>query len=342
MTRSRTLLIIAGVVAVAIAGAASWIERRFQADMRAAEARISRGSHIAQTACGPIEYGEAGTGPTVLMVHGAGGGFDQGLEFTEPLVRSGFRVIAPSRFGYLRTPLPQDASAHAQADAHACLLEALGVARVAAIGGSAGAPSVVQLCLRHPQKCSTMILVVPALYARTSTRPPLTPSPVATFVIRTTLSSDFAFWAASRVARSSLIESVLATPMADVSRATAVERNRVLQVLQHIQPVSRRAAGLMVDATLTTGPASFDFEHISVPTLIVTTRNDGYRTLEGASVAARRIPGARLVVYPDGGHLWVGHQEALWRELRRFLGETPETALPVTEQRNRIHRPEHS
>lgn len=90
-------------------------------------------------------------------------------------------------------------------------------------------------------------------------------------------------------------------------------------MLQHIQPVSRRAAGLWVDATVTTVPTDVDFEHILVPTSIVTTVNDGYRTLEGARAAAARIPGARLVVYPDGGHLWVGHQSELWSDLRRFL-----------------------
>jgi pimeloyl-ACP methyl ester carboxylesterase len=49
-----------------------------------------------------------------------------------------------SRFGYLRTPLPADASAAAQADAHACLLDALGIRRAAIVGASAGAPSAMQ------------------------------------------------------------------------------------------------------------------------------------------------------------------------------------------------------
>jgi 2-hydroxy-6-oxonona-2,4-dienedioate hydrolase len=44
----------------------------------------------------------------VLIVHCAGGGYDQGLAFGEPL-SSGWRIIAMSRFGYLRTPLPPDA-----------------------------------------------------------------------------------------------------------------------------------------------------------------------------------------------------------------------------------------
>jgi hypothetical protein len=36
-----------------------------------------------------------------------------------------------SRFGYLRTPLPSDPSAAAQADAHACPLDALGIRHAA-------------------------------------------------------------------------------------------------------------------------------------------------------------------------------------------------------------------
>jgi 2-hydroxy-6-oxonona-2,4-dienedioate hydrolase len=62
------------------------------------------------------------------MIHGSGGGHDQGMAWARPLVQQGVRVIAMSRFGYLRTPRPADASPEAQADAHACLLDALGIA----------------------------------------------------------------------------------------------------------------------------------------------------------------------------------------------------------------------
>jgi pimeloyl-ACP methyl ester carboxylesterase len=59
-------------------------------------------------------------------------------------------VIAMSRFGHLRTPMPADASALAQAEAHVCLLDALGIPRAAVMGGSAGAPSALQMAIRHP------------------------------------------------------------------------------------------------------------------------------------------------------------------------------------------------
>jgi hypothetical protein len=44
------------------------------------------GSRIADTPRGPIEYGCDGDGPPGSIVHGAGGGFDQGLETADPLV----------------------------------------------------------------------------------------------------------------------------------------------------------------------------------------------------------------------------------------------------------------
>ena len=96
-----------------------------------------------------------------LAIHGAGGGFDQSLDLAHDFLGSGFRVVAPSRFGYLRTPLPADASPMAQADAHACLLDALNLQKVVVIGGSMGAPSAMQLCIRHPERCSALILLFP-------------------------------------------------------------------------------------------------------------------------------------------------------------------------------------
>ena len=83
---------------------------RFDSDMKLAAARAVKGSVVIDTRCGPIEYQEAGTGAALLMVHGSGGGHDQGMAFAGDLARQGIRVIAMSRFGYLRTPRPADAS----------------------------------------------------------------------------------------------------------------------------------------------------------------------------------------------------------------------------------------
>jgi len=90
----------------------------------------------------------------------AGGGYDQGLWIARDSLGEGFRIIAPSRFGYLRTPLPQDASPAAQADAYACLLDALNISKVAVMGISAGASSSMQFALRYPERTSSLVLIV--------------------------------------------------------------------------------------------------------------------------------------------------------------------------------------
>ncbi|TIT59554.1 MAG: alpha/beta hydrolase, partial [Mesorhizobium sp.] len=107
----------------------------------------------------------SGVGTPLLSIHGAGGGFDQGLANAANFVGEGFRIIAPSRFGYLRTPVPQDTSPAAQADAHAALLSKLNVPKAVVVGVSAGARSAVELVLRHPDKVTALILIVPGLYS---------------------------------------------------------------------------------------------------------------------------------------------------------------------------------
>src|SRR4030095_10294981 len=107
--------ILIGALAT-LAGGVIWIAGAYERDVGAARQRVSIGSVVVQTRCGPIEYAERGKELPVLVVHGAGGGFDQGLLLGSQLMDHGYRVIAMSRFGYLRTPMPADASAEAQAD----------------------------------------------------------------------------------------------------------------------------------------------------------------------------------------------------------------------------------
>jgi pimeloyl-ACP methyl ester carboxylesterase len=279
--------------------------------------RFRQQSH--QFALRQIEYASVGAGLPVLVIHGAGGGFDQGLEFARPLVEHGFKVIAPSRFGYLRTPLPQDASPAAQADAHACLLDALKLDRVAVFGGSAGAPSAMQLCLRHPERCSVMVLAVPLAYSDTHEAPAQAPSRLREFLIETTLRSDFIFWAMSKLARETTIKTILATPPKDVESASADEQARVPQVLDHIEPISRRENGLRNDAAIARSLSRYDLERIDVPTLVMSVEDDLFNTYTSARYTAAHIRGARFIGYPTGGHLWVGHQHEVWAEVMKFL-----------------------
>jgi pimeloyl-ACP methyl ester carboxylesterase len=309
---AMVLLVLAGLGVFAYLG--------YARDIRPARERVAMGSRIGQTPCGPIEYAVVGEGAPVLVVHGAGGGFDQGRDFGVPLAAQGFQVVAMSRFGYLRTPLPQDASAAAQADAHACLLDALGIRRAAVIGVSAGAPSALQFALRHPARAAALVLMVPAAYVPRPGDAAPVKAPLATqFLFDTALRSDFLFWGAIRLAPGMVTRGILATPPAAVAAASAQEKARVDEIMRHILPVSPRRLGLLNDAAVTSSIPRYPLERIATPTLAISVADDLFGTFEVARYTAAQIPGARFIGYESGGHVWVGHHGEVMREIAAFL-----------------------
>lgn len=317
----RAAAIIAGLLVV---GLGVIVFANYQRDIRRARERILAASQIAETACGPIEYAVAGDGPPVLVVHGAGGGFDQGLDSSKSLVQSGFRVIAMSRFGYLRTPLPADASPAAQADAHACLLDALNVRRVAVVGFSAGSPSSMQFALRYPDRTAALVLLVPAAYPahlerRAEGAMPEQISPLTQVLFDNALKSDLILWAALRFAPQTMFGAMLGTPPGDVESASVDERLRVTQVMDHLLPFSQRRLGVLNDASITPSLARYDLERIEAPTLILGAVDDLYGTFDGARYSAEHIPHARFIGYPSGGHALVGHYKEVMTETVSFL-----------------------
>lgn len=310
----------AAVAAAALAGLILLTCFSYRRDMAAAEARVSSGSQVADTPCGRIEYAVVGRGAPVMLVHGAGGGFDQGLEFGRPLAERGFMVIAPSRFGYLRTPLPADASPAAQADAYACLLDALKLPKAAILGGSAGVPSTIEFCLRHAARCSAMALLVPAFFPPGQTgslrmQPPARPS----FIFNAIFGSDFFFWLNLKLARNTLLEKVFATPARDFESAQPEEQERVLRLVRGAMPLAPRSEGLWNDLAILSSSRSYALEGLAVPALVIGIEDDLFGTYGTARRAAERIPGARFLGFPTGGHLWVGRQDEISSELEAFL-----------------------
>jgi 2-hydroxy-6-oxonona-2,4-dienedioate hydrolase len=309
-TRTRALLWIAA--AAAAVGVAAWVRVQFVRDLSVAAERADHGSQVLATRCGPIEVQQAGAGIPLLVVHGSGGGHDQGMAWARPLVRQGLRVIAMSRFGYLRTPRPDDASPEAQADAHACLLDALGLARAAVLGVSAGGPSALQMAIRHPDRVSALVLVVPIAWkpgAVADSAPPVSDAKDA--VLLRLLGSDALFWAGLHLARDALIRHVLATPPELVAEASGPERARVNDLADRILPVSSRAAGLRDDTALGKRLGPYPLASVHAPTLVVSARDDGFGTYAAAQYTASQIPGARFLGFDRGGHLLVGHDDAV-------------------------------
>jgi 2-hydroxy-6-oxonona-2,4-dienedioate hydrolase len=300
----KTALLLALLL---LTGAALWVGWRFHSDLAAARERAARGGVTIRTQCGPIEYQEVGQGVPLLMVHGSGGGHDQGMAFAAPLAPHGVRVIAVSRFGYLGTPRPEDASPQAQADAHVCLLDALGIERAAVMGASAGSPSALQTAIRHPQRVSALVLVVPIAYKPgtvADSAPPVSDEQDA-WLLRL-LGSDFLYWASLQLAREQVFRYMLATPPELIAAASAQERARVNAMADSVLPVSLRAAGLRDDTRLGKSLREYALESVRAPTLALSARDDSFGTYAGASYTASRIAGAKFIGLEHGGHLLVG------------------------------------
>ena len=311
----RRALIALGLAGAALGGGFAW--SRFRQDLAAARRRVASGSMLVHTRHGLMEFAEEGAGPPVLMIHGTGGGFDQGLRFGRRLT-AGFRTLAPSRFGYLRSAMPADASPEAQADAFVDLLDALGIDRVPIIGGSAGAMSAIAFAIRHPDRCAGLIALVPATHAPGRSLA-LPPGALTEFIITEGLRSDFLYWLGFKTAERAMTGALLATDPALVDAASPADQARAHAILRDILPISARADGLLNDARLSGAPPPMALRDIRVPTLAIATEDDRFHTYAAAKYIADEVPGARLVSWPTGGHLWVGHEAEVVAEVQRFL-----------------------
>jgi pimeloyl-ACP methyl ester carboxylesterase len=107
---------------------------------------------------GSVEYAIRGEGPAVLVAHGGPGGYDQALLLGELFRKNGYQVIAPSRPGYLGTPLNFGKTAEEQGDFMAALLDALNISRAIMLGASGGGPAAYQMAQRHPHKAKALLV----------------------------------------------------------------------------------------------------------------------------------------------------------------------------------------
>lgn len=267
-------------------------------DMRRAYARIVDASQLLPTALGNVEYVQGGIGPAVLVIHGSGGGFDQGMLLAETLLDARFHWIAPSRFGYLRSTLPENASFELQAEAYVLLLDELGLERVAVVALSHGAPSALLFAAIHPERVSSLTLVSAGVAASAD--------PVQVDADRkgTTLTAlwrfDLGYWSVSRFMRGWLMRLMGASDEV-IATLTPEQRALVTRLITEMNPAAPRYAGVALD-----NRAAMPDDRIAAiraPTLILHARDDALQLFHNAEFAAAHIPRSQLLAFERGGHL---------------------------------------
>lgn len=283
---------------VALIAALIAVGGAFLRDMHRAYARIRSGSTVFSSPRGDIEFAQAHSGPAVLVVHGSGGGFDQGELVAQTVLDEHFHWIAPSRFGYLRSVMPAEASWDEQAHAYAHLLDHLRIKRVAVVALSQGGPSALLSAALHPERVSSLTCLSCGVAPSAGER--RRDADRNGELLKATFQSDLRYWLLSRFARRSFLRALGASP-AVVASMSREQRDIVDRLVDEMNPASLRTAGVNFDNR---APLPGErIASITAPTLIVHARDDTLQLFDNAEFAATRIQGARRLTFERGGHL---------------------------------------
>ncbi len=284
---------------------------RYRRDLNAARARLAQVDRRAfPTAWGAVEFAERGSGEPLLVSHGIFEGCEGGL-LSVPDLCPDRRVIAPSRFGYLGSTLPPGATPADQADAFAALLDALDIGEIDVIGRSAGATSALQLALRHPERLKHLVVLVGNV--------PGSPTAVVQPSWGRLLDRPLPIWVLKTLFPSVMIR------LAGVPRSFSMtddDARFANDFIDSMFPLAPRIPGVIFDAYVSNADVNnYDLEAISVPTLLVHTKDDPLASHEASRRAAERIPGSRFLSLESGGHLMLGQTKIIHDELADFFAD---------------------
>jgi pimeloyl-ACP methyl ester carboxylesterase len=255
----------------------------------------------------------------VLALHGAMGGWDQGLLLGRTAGAPGFRYLSVSRPGYLGTPLAAGKTPEEQADLYAEVLDALGIRQVGVMAVSGGGPSALQFALRHQARCWGLVMIC-AASARVDVGLPLAwylmklmarwPALVAAMRRRAERDPE-------RAARRSIPDPALrARTLQDP------EAGPLLAALQSsgLDRMALRLPGTENDIATTRSDLSFPLERIAVPVLAVHGTADRMLPFAQSRSLVARVPGAELLAIEGGDHVSIfTHRAEVRARVARFL-----------------------
>jgi pimeloyl-ACP methyl ester carboxylesterase len=274
------------------------------------------GSKVIATRMGDVRYTDTGSGPAVLHSHGSPGGCDAGLAAFPELVRDGFRIVTPSRPGFVGTSLPGRESVEAQADLFAAFLDAMRIDRAALLAWSGGGPPALQFAIRHPDRISCLIM-----YAAVSVRWDHRITRFEKFFM-----SNGGLWIInnmSAVSTRSFYKRMCEDMGLDADYVLSdPERVRSMELLMDkMSPADLRYDGSMNDAAQYSSMGRLPLERISCPALILHSPSDRQLPMNNGEFSASTIPGAESYFYEKGGHTPQFGQDAqnVHARMRDFL-----------------------
>jgi pimeloyl-ACP methyl ester carboxylesterase len=312
----KTLLIIVAILIVIIGAIVIVTYPRYSRGMKAAREHLQADSKILNTDQGSIEYTVKGEGTPVLMLHGAGGGYDQGLWAGKLYLGDGYQFISVSRYGYLRSPSPKDPSIKTQAALYNALLDRLNIKKVVVVGISAGGPSATQFANDYPDKTSALIL----LSAVSEAEAPGDKPAFYVKIIHLIQQSDYAYWVFAKFMQPTILN-LMGVPPEVYRNFTATQKEMAQEMLDIMHPMTQRYKGTVIDGEMIQRE-EVSTDHLSAPALIVHAKDDALVSYHHAEDAHKRIKQSRLIFFNTGGHAMLSQMDKVRQCTKEFLKTT--------------------
>lgn len=262
------------------------------------ERLVTYGAKTANLSYGNMTYVDRGEGEIILSVHGIFGGYDQAYDTCKNF-SSDYRIIAPSRFGYLGSDILGNGTPAEQAFAYVELLDKLRIDKVYLLAASAGGSIAIRFALDYPERTKGLILYCSAMpYAEKPKEYSEYAGPPAF------LCNDYAMFFISP-----LFEPIM-----------GMESSTIYSML----PVEDRKKGVILDASVTNPDMArnfddYEIESLQVPSLILHAKDDKLANYEDTLNALGRFPNCKFISFETGGHMMVGHSKEIEKAVSEFV-----------------------
>lgn len=257
------------------------------------------------------DYGEIGQ-PTVMLLHGFGG-----LTFTwrdniQPLVQSGYRVIAFDRppFGLSDKGLETDYSTSAQLTYMLGLMDALEVESATLVGHSAGGGIISYFSTMYPERVDALVFVagavpIPRETSATDDEDTQEDNNGIGSLFELAGNLDPAAPVSQTLVRSFLTPEAFVDILSSAYYDSSIVTDEVATGYQIPLQVTGWEAGFLTYFA-TDNDLAFDidtFTALDVPMMLIWGENDTWVAIEAGSMLAQIFPQATFITYSEVGHL---------------------------------------
>ncbi|HWS63067.1 MAG TPA: alpha/beta hydrolase [Steroidobacteraceae bacterium] len=232
--------------------------------------------------------------PTVVLLHGYGDSYTSWEGWVQQL-KTGFHLLSldfPGH-GLTRAPEGYSLSGEGLADFVDAFAAQLNLPQFAVAGNSMGGGVAWQLALRHPQRLNALILVDAAGFP--NEKPPAA-VPLAFKILKYPLGRALL----RNIDNRPLIDEGLRTDVFDKALVTPALVDRWAEFQR---APGHRAILMSVSMRSLMSASPEVLRGLNVPTLILHGQNDVLIEPASAGKFAAAIPGAKVVLYPNVGHL---------------------------------------